>query len=208
MAFSLIQTKELVGEILLDPDLGRDVLSRGSLQTEHREPEFYSALVQFSAQLNLTANEWFVLLSIFRGRILRDDLKIMGKLSENQRIMPIGTEVLASRDGIVAEVEQSFSTVGLRGNFILVRHIDGQISGYFHIQHNSALVKDGDKVQQGQVIALSGMTGQTTLPHLHFVVFNSEQTASVPISFRDVETGVPLAGHLYTSGNIRHQTCL
>jgi hypothetical protein len=48
------------------------------------------------------------------------------------------------------------------------------------------------------------MTGQTTLPHLHFVAFNSEQTASVPISFQDVATGVPLAAHFYTSANGGH----
>lgn len=116
-------------------------------------------------------------------------------------VMPIGTEIRAARDGIVLEVEQSFSSLGLRGNYILIRHDDGEISGYFHIQYHGALVKLGDHVQQGQGIALSGMTGQTTLPHLHFVVFNSEQTASIPISFQDVETGVPLAGHIYMSAN-------
>jgi len=119
-------------------------------------------------------------------------------------VMAIGTEVLAARDGVVIEVEQSYSTVGLNGNGVLVRHADGQISGYYHIQHNGSLVKVGDQVRQGQAIALSGMTGQTTLPHLHFVVFNADRTASVPISFQDVEDGVPLAGHIYTSGNNGH----
>jgi murein DD-endopeptidase MepM/ murein hydrolase activator NlpD len=119
-------------------------------------------------------------------------------------VMPIGTEILAARNGVVIEIEQQLSTVGLRGNYILIRHIDGEISGYFHIQHNGASVKVGDQVIQGQEIALSGMTGQTTLPHLHFVVFNSEQTASVPISFNDVEMGVPMAGHFYTSANSHH----
>lgn len=121
-------------------------------------------------------------------------------------VMPIGTKILAARDGIVMQIEQGYSTVGLMGNYILIRHPDGQISGYFHIQKNGALVKVGDPVKQGQEIALSGMTGQTTLPHLHFLVFNSDQTASIPVSFQDVETGVPLAGHFYTSGN-RVVTC-
>ncbi|MGE0632484.1 MAG: M23 family metallopeptidase [Pseudobdellovibrionaceae bacterium] len=116
-------------------------------------------------------------------------------------VMSIGTEVLAARDGVIVEVEQSFSTIGLQGNYVLVGHVDGQISGYFHIQHNGALVKVGEKVKRGQPIALSGMTGQTTLPHLHFLVFNSDQTASVPISFQEVDSGVPLAGHFYTSKN-------
>lgn len=116
-------------------------------------------------------------------------------------VMPIGTEVLAVRDGTVIEVEQSFSTVGLQGNDVIIRHDDGTTAGYFHLRHNGALVKVGERVKQGQAIALSGMTGQTTLPHLHFAVFNADQTASIPISFQDVESGVPLAGHSYTSMN-------
>lgn len=118
--------------------------------------------------------------------------------------MPIGTEVFAVRDGVVVEIEQKFSTVGLRGNHVYLRHADGQISGYFHLRHNGALVKVGDQVTQGQAIALSGMTGQTTLPHLHFAVFNSERSASLPISFQEVDTGVPLAGRFYTSENSGH----
>ena len=118
--------------------------------------------------------------------------------------MPNGTRILAAREGYVLEVEQSFSTIGLKGNYVLLRHVDRQISGYFHIQHNRALVKVGDEVKQGQEIAFSGMTGQTTLPHLHVTVFSSDKTASVPISFQDVDTGVPLAGHFYTSGNAGH----
>ncbi len=119
-------------------------------------------------------------------------------------VMPIGTEILAARDGVVIEIEENFSTVGLNGNHVYVRHPDGQNSGYFHLQHNGALVKPGDQVKQGQAIALSGMTGQTTLPHLHFAVFNSERTASLPISFQEVDTGVPLAGRFYTSANSGH----
>lgn len=117
-------------------------------------------------------------------------------------VMPNGTEVLAVRDGIVIEIEQKYSTIGLSGNYVYIRHADGQISGYFHLQKNSVQVKIDDTVKQGQTIALSGMTGQTTLPHLHFAVFNSDRTASIPISFQDVENGVPLAGHIYTSANI------
>lgn len=119
-------------------------------------------------------------------------------------VMPIGTKILAAREGTVIKIEQSFSSIGLKGNYLLIRHADGQVSGYFHIQHSGALVRVGDQVKQGQEIALSGMTGQTTLPHLHFLVFNPEQTASIPVSFQDVESGVPLAGHIYTSANGVH----
>lgn len=59
-------------------------------------------------------------------------------------VMPIGTKILAPREGTVLEVEQSFSSVGLKGNYLLIRHTEGQISGYFPIQKNGALVKVGD----------------------------------------------------------------
>lgn len=116
-------------------------------------------------------------------------------------VMPNGSMILAARDGVVIEVEQGFSMIGLRGNYILILHADNQISGYFHIQYKGAMVTKGDHVEQGQFIALSGMTGQTTLPHLHFVVFNFEQTSSVPISFKEVRENAPLAGRFYTSEN-------
>jgi len=116
-------------------------------------------------------------------------------------VMPLGAEIRAARDGKVIKVVQHFSGVGLDDNYIWVEHEDHQISNYGHIQKDGSLVKIGDLVRQGQAIALNGMVGQTTLPHLHFVVFNPDATQSIPISFQDVEGGVPFAGHCYTSQN-------
>ncbi|MBN8542512.1 MAG: peptidoglycan DD-metalloendopeptidase family protein [Deltaproteobacteria bacterium] len=118
-------------------------------------------------------------------------------------VMPLGAEIVAARDGKVIKIEQSFSGVGLNSNFIWIKHEDGQISNYGHIQKNGALVKEGDDVQSGQPIALNGMVGETSLPHVHFVVFNSDGTQSIPISFNDVPGGVPHAGHFYRSENDR-----
>lgn len=67
---------------------------------------------------------------------------------------------------------------------------------------NSKTVYREDRVKQGQAIALSGMVAQTIYPHLHFVVFSSDESVSLPISFSDVPKGVPLAGYFYTTGNI------
>ncbi len=46
------------------------------------------------------------------------------------------------------------------------------------------------------------MVGQTPFPHVHFLVFNNEETSSLPISFNDVPDGIPFAGKFYTSKNI------
>lgn len=118
-------------------------------------------------------------------------------------LMPIGTEVLATREGRVTEVVDHFDGIGLHSNYITVEHADGERSAYAHILHGGALVKVGDAVEQGQPIALSGMVGQAPAPHLHFYVINKEGTSSKPVSFKDVPGGIPFAGHFYTSGNER-----
>lgn len=116
-------------------------------------------------------------------------------------LMENGTQVLASRAGKVIEIKEDFDGIGLNSNYVIIEHEDGQRSGYFHIQHKSSLVHVDDLVKQGQAIALSGMVGQTIFPHVHFVVFNKKDSASLPISFNDVPGGIPLAGHFYVSGN-------
>lgn len=117
-------------------------------------------------------------------------------------IMPVGTPVLAARDGVVREATDKDDGIGIKpNNFVIIEHEDGQQSGYFHLSKGQVLVKVGDVVKQGQPIALSGMVGQTWFPHLHFLVFNKDKTISLPISFSDVNGGVPFAGHFYTSQN-------
>lgn len=116
-------------------------------------------------------------------------------------VMPIGTEVLAAREGRVVEVVDSFDGIGLNANYVTIQHPDGNSSVYAHIKHLGSLVKVGEIVRRGQPIALSGMVGQAPGPHLHFYVINSDHSASIPVSFNDVPGGIPLAGHFYASGN-------
>ena len=91
--------------------------------------------------------------------------------------MKRGTKVLAARDGVVVRVKEDGNKGGLNkkyrpyGNNIIIQHADGSRAGYWHLQYNGALVDVGDTVRKGQVIALSGKTGYTALPHLHFLVW-------------------------------------
>jgi murein DD-endopeptidase MepM/ murein hydrolase activator NlpD len=116
-------------------------------------------------------------------------------------LMINGTEILAARAGKVVEVEDRFDGIGLHSNQVVLKHEGGQSSGYYHIQKNGALVKIGDTVTQGQPIALSGMVGQTSFPHVHFVVYGEDGKNSIPMSFSDVPGGLALAGHIYKSEN-------
>jgi len=76
----------------------------------------------------------------------------------------IGTKVVAAAGGVV-----SYSgTMPEYGNVVDVDHDNGLTSRYAHL--SKRLVKAGDVVMQGQLIALVGNTGRTTGPHLHFEV--------------------------------------
>ena len=91
--------------------------------------------------------------------------------------MPVGTEVLAAREGIVMEVKQDSNTgctdksCAKYGNYIKIIHTDGTIAEYYHLKINGSKVNAGDTVQKGQTIALSGNTGWSTGPHLHFMCY-------------------------------------
>ena len=94
--------------------------------------------------------------------------------------MKTGTKILAARDGIVTRVKEDGTKGGAKrsfrseGNNIIIQHGDNSRSGYWHIQKDGALVNVGDSVKKGQVIALSGNTGYTAFPHLHFIVWRSD----------------------------------
>lgn len=74
----------------------------------------------------------------------------------------IGTPILATNDGRVALVQDRY----LSGKSIYVDHGSGVYSVYFHL--DEFLVKEGDTIKQGQVIAKSGDTGRVSGAHLHF----------------------------------------
>lgn len=93
--------------------------------------------------------------------------------------MKRGTEITAAREGVVVRVKEDGTLGGLKkkyrphGNNIVIQHADGTRAGYWHLQHNGALVNVGDTVKKGQVIGLSGKTGYALSPHLHFLVWKS-----------------------------------
>lgn len=91
--------------------------------------------------------------------------------------MKKGTNIMAARAGVVIRVKEDGTKGGWNkkyrshGNNIVIQHEDGSRAGYWHLQHNGALVNIGDTVKQGQIIALSGNTGYSAVPHLHFIAW-------------------------------------
>lgn len=104
--------------------------------------------------------------------------------------LPEGTPVLAARAGRVIRVQAGFSGNGLdpqrdreRANYVRIVHDDGSMAVYAHLQHEGVRVREGQQVQAGQLIGLSGNTGYSTAPHLHFAVQRQRGTRleSIPV---------------------------
>ena len=107
----------------------------------------------------------------------------------------IGTPVFAARAGRVMQVEAGFRASGIasrdnrgRANFIRILHDDGSMALYAHLAVDGVLVRVGQDVTAGQRIGLSGNTGFSTGPHLHFAVQVNRgmQLVSIPFRMRGV----------------------
>ena len=77
--------------------------------------------------------------------------------------VPQGTSVMAAENGVVAYAGNELKGYG---NLILIRHANNWVSAYAH--NEEILVKRGDKVRRGQIIAKAGATGSVTQPQVHF----------------------------------------
>ncbi|MEG3156349.1 peptidoglycan DD-metalloendopeptidase family protein [Lysobacter zhanggongensis] len=104
---------------------------------------------------------------------------------------PVGTPVLAARAGVVMQTEGGFGQTGLdrdryagRANFVRVLHDDGSMALYAHLASGGVLVRSGQYVRAGQQVGVSGNTGFSTGPHLHFVVQVNRGMRLVSLPFR------------------------
>jgi murein DD-endopeptidase MepM/ murein hydrolase activator NlpD len=107
--------------------------------------------------------------------------------------MPEGTPVLAAREGIVVGTKDDSEAGGPdrsfenSANYILIQHPDGTIGNYAHLLKHGVKVSVGQTVETGTTIGLSGNTGFSSGPHLHFSVFktrNGRERESIAIRFR------------------------
>jgi murein DD-endopeptidase MepM/ murein hydrolase activator NlpD len=105
--------------------------------------------------------------------------------------MKPGTVIHAARSGVVVGIKDEFRWGGVgrryigKENAVIIQHSDGTFAHYLHIRNLGALVKLGDSVQRGQPVALSGNTGFSAFPHLHFVVTGSprKNVDEIPVRF-------------------------
>jgi murein DD-endopeptidase MepM/ murein hydrolase activator NlpD len=128
--------------------------------------------------------------------------------------MPVGTSVLAARDGTIVRVVDGFTRGGpleslrAQANVVIVQHADGTWALYAHLSPGLA-VEVGQTVRAGHLLGHSGNTGFTTGPHLHFGVQRLDaegRPESVYIRFDDGTARglVPVAGAYYAGGSESH----
>ncbi|HEY3805147.1 MAG TPA: M23 family metallopeptidase [Kofleriaceae bacterium] len=126
---------------------------------------------------------------------------------------PVATHVLAARDGVVVATNAGATGHGTtpeylelsRVNFVYVLHDDGTLGEYMHLAPSGVEVQPGTRVRRGEEIALSGNTGFSSTPHLHFQVMTAADDGIAARSFPfKLATGPsrvedPIQGRAYLS---------
>lgn len=79
--------------------------------------------------------------------------------------IPEGTRIFATADGVVSDIKGKTST---SGTTITIDHQNGYSTSYSHLE--SVKVQEGQRVERGDIIALSGNSGLSLAPHLHYEV--------------------------------------
>src|SRR5450631_801177 len=102
-----------------------------------------------------------------RGKVITSyGAKTNGKSNDGINLaVPEGTPVKAAEDGVVAYAGNELKGYG---NLVLVRHSNGYVTAYAHA--SELLVKRGDAIKRGQIIAKSGQSGEVGSPQLHFEI--------------------------------------
>ena len=89
------------------------------------------------------------------------------------------TQAVAVKSGIVTEVRNSETL----GKVLKYETEDGYTVMYAHL--NDVLVKKGENVKQGQIVAMTGNTGLSTGPHIHYSIWRGDMLIN-PMQFVDL----------------------
>jgi hypothetical protein len=121
------------------------------------------------------------------GQLTREAHKGTDIAIRDLRAMIEGVEVRAAAAGVVDALRDGMPDVSVEetgreavaskecGNGIRIAHGDGWTTWYCHLRRGSLMVAQGDRVEVGQPLALVGLSGDTSFPHLHFEVRQGEQ---------------------------------
>jgi len=147
---------------LIDPAVERNEYARLDTLVDIVTPESYWSNVVWSLPIDTAYSS-----SFGQYRILNE--AVQTRHTGWDQSVPAGTPVGAMSDGVIVFA----SALDIRGNYVLIDHGWGVFSGYAHFSEIS--VAQGDVVTQGQIIGMSGNTGRSNGPHLHWeIIVNGE----------------------------------
>lgn len=110
-------------------------------------------------------NKQLTLLTAGYGTILNPFYRTLNSHQGVDYTVAEGSSIFATADGVVKEISDKSSTLG---KTVVIDHGNGYQTSYSHLL--STLVRKGQKVQRGDIIALSGNSGLSLAPHLHYEV--------------------------------------
>jgi murein DD-endopeptidase MepM/ murein hydrolase activator NlpD len=153
------------------PPATKIAAATGDSQQKARLAQATTTPAELSAETPVKASEATGALPTFRwpvrGKVITSyGAKTNGKANDGINLaVPEGTPVKAAEDGVVA---YSGNELKGYGNLVLVRHTNGYVTAYAHA--SELLVKRGDTIKRGQIIAKSGQSGEVGSPQLHFEI--------------------------------------
>lgn len=165
--------------------------SQSTPETTYTAPDFFAAIDQLSKHIDSREQQLNTIDALLAKRSLTEETSISGAPVTGSYISsrfgyrkdPFtgkmafhgGLDFTARQGSKVSSVAAGIVNWSGRhpeyGNMVEIKHGDGLVTRYAH--NSSNLVKAGDIVKKGQVIALSGSTGRSTAPHVHFEVYKN-----------------------------------
>lgn len=140
------------------------------------EENWYTAWGGDEAYLNKhiqSSNQKFAFdfLKAENGEVLKN-----GQRSENSDFYAFGAKILVPGKGVVVKVldtvqDNILGKVNEKvppGNHVVIDHQNGEYSFLAHFKQGSIKVKEGDKVEAGDLLGLAGNSGRSDVPHLHY----------------------------------------
>ncbi|MBR2895434.1 MAG: peptidoglycan DD-metalloendopeptidase family protein, partial [Oscillospiraceae bacterium] len=167
------EANELVKELQANVEANEAILKEIDAEEERIQKEILKKTAELAAQMNWSASVGGYIWPVTASRRITSnyggrDTGIKGA-STNHKGVDIGgvgynSKIVAAKAGIVVTSAYSSSY----GNYVVISHGAGNTTLYAHMSSRS--VKEGDRVNQGQVIGVSGSTGISSGPHLHYEI--------------------------------------